>query len=150
MLKVSDIYKNIFMIKKANLQLGLLQVMAAIGALPAGFLMIIEPDGSKLGMTSDILSGSPFNDFFIPGLALFLINGVFNIVSAILSFYKYRYAYLLGSGLGAALIIWISVQVYSVGLTNFAQPLYFILGIYEIVLSVYIYKNENQKNNIIT
>ncbi|MCX6254133.1 MAG: hypothetical protein NTV31_06595 [Bacteroidia bacterium] len=112
------------------------------GALPVGYLMITKPDGSGAGMTVDILSGSPFRDFFIPGLFLFTINGLFNLVSSILSFFKFRYASFLGFGLGIALIIWISVQVYSVGLTHFLQPTYFIIGIGETILSIYIYKTE--------
>lgn len=106
--------------------------------------MLAEPDGHGLGMTVDILSGSPFKDFFIPGLFLFSINGLLNLGSSILAFCKYRYASFLGLGLGIALIIWVSVQVYSVGLTHFLQPTYFIIGIIEIVLSSYIYIKDSR------
>lgn len=34
--------------KKPNLQLGLIQLMVAIGAIPAGYLFLIAPDGSKM------------------------------------------------------------------------------------------------------
>jgi hypothetical protein len=34
------------------------------------------------------------------------------------------------------------VQVYSVGLTHFLQPTYFIIGLCEIVLSIYIYNKD--------
>jgi hypothetical protein len=41
-----------------------------------------------------------------------------------------------------------SVQVYSVGLTPFLQPTFLIIGIVEIILSIYIYKTKklNLKN----
>ena len=37
--------------------------------------MVIAPDGSLLGITPEILSGSPFNTFFIPGLILMIVLG---------------------------------------------------------------------------
>ena len=134
--------------KRGKLILGLIQLFVAIGALPVGYIMLSKPDGSGVGMTVDILSGSPFRDFFIPGLFLFTVNGLFNLVSSVLAFCKFRFTYLLGFGLGFALIIWICVQVYSVGLTHFLQPAYFIIGIVEIFLSAYIYKTEKLNNNI--
>jgi len=131
--------------KRYNIILGLLQLLVAAGALPAGYLMLSEPDGSKLGMTLDILSGSPFKDFFIPGLFLFTVNGVFNLICSILSFLNYRYAYITGFGLGVALLIWVSVQVLSIGLTHLLQPTFFIIGMIEIIISIYIFKKQTNQ-----
>jgi hypothetical protein len=128
--------------KKGKVILGFIQLFVAIGAIPAGYLFISEPDGSKMGMSLEALAGSPFKNFFIPGLFLFSVNGVFNLVCSALSFLKYKYASVFGIGLGFALLIWVSVQVYSIGLTHFLQPAYFVIGIVEIVLSIYIIKNE--------
>jgi hypothetical protein len=75
--------------KKQNfllLILGIIQVMVAIGALPVGYLFIIHPDGSALGMDIKMLANSPFSDFLIPGIALFLFNGIYHLTSAILCF----------------------------------------------------------------
>lgn len=121
--------------------LGIIQAFVAIGAIPAGYSMIVEPDGSALGMTTDILAGSPFTNFFIPGLFLLIVNGLFNLINAILCFIKFKPAALIGLLLGMALIIWVMVQVYSIGLTHFLQPAYFIIGIVEIILSISIMRN---------
>lgn len=131
--------------KKSNLQLSLIQLMVAIGAIPAGYLFLIAPDGSKMGMTIDALSGSPFKDFFIPGIFLFTVNGIFNLAASVLSFKNQRYAPVAGVGLGLSLLIWVSVQVYSIGLSHFLQPLYFIIGIFEIILSVWILRGNKLK-----
>jgi hypothetical protein len=128
--------------KNAKLILGLIHLFVAIGALPVGIMMIVKPDGSTVGMSTAILSGSPFRDFFIPGLFLFTVNGVFNLAASVLAFFKYRYTSLIGLGLGSALVIWISVQVWSVGLNHFLQPSYFIIGLIEIGISIYIYRTE--------
>ena len=45
--------------KKQNLLLlilGIIQVMVAVGALPVGYLFIIHPDGSALGMDIKMLA----------------------------------------------------------------------------------------------
>lgn len=131
--------------KRGKLILGIIQLFVAIGALPVGFLLFTNPDGNGLGMSTDILNGSPFSDFFIPGVFLFTVNGVFNLISSVLAFCKFRYTYLLGLALGFALVIWIIVQVYSVGLIHFLQPTYFIIGIIEIILSIFIFRTETYK-----
>lgn len=126
--------------RKLPIILGIIQLFVAIGALPAGYSMMVQPDGSDLGMTVDLLTGSPFSDFLIPGIFLFTVNGLFNMVSAIFSFYRFNYTYLLGFLLGTAMVIWISVQVYSVGLNHILQPIYFIIGLIETSLSIWLYK----------
>ena len=131
--------------KRGKLVVGIIQLFVATGALPAGYSMISEPDGTGLGMTVEILSDSPFKDFFIPGLFLFIVNGLFNLAGSILCFFKYRYAYSLGIGLGAALIIWVSVQVCSIGLTHFLQPTYFIIGIIEIIFGILLFRSEKSE-----
>jgi hypothetical protein len=134
---------------KAHIFLGVLQLAVALGAIPAGYSMIVHPDGSGLKMTVEILAGSPFKDFFIPGLFLFVINGLFNLASSVLCFYEFRYTSLIGIMLGAALIIWVIVQVYSVGLSHILQPVYFVIGILEIVLSLLIKTDgQNMKNPV--
>jgi len=51
-----------------------------VGALYGGWNLITHPDGSTLKMSVDILVYSPFSDFFIPGILLFLTNGVISIL----------------------------------------------------------------------
>ena len=60
---------------KYNL-LGLLQLVVALGAIPAGLALIIYPDGSAVGMSTTLLSQAPFQDFLIPGLFLLIGNGL--------------------------------------------------------------------------
>ncbi len=126
--------------KRLSIVLGIIQVFVAIGALPAGYAMMAEPDGHGLGMTTSLLADSPFHSFLIPGILLFTVNGIFNIVAAVFSFLRKYYAWFLGVALGIAMLIWISVQVYSIGLNSVLQPVYFGIGILEIVLSLMLRK----------
>lgn len=48
-----------------------------LGAIGGGALLIISPSGKLLGgLPSSILVNSPFNDFLIPGIILFLVLGL--------------------------------------------------------------------------
>lgn len=131
---------------KSFLSLGIIQSFIALGAIPAGFLMIINPDGTKLGMTTDFLANTPFYDFLIPGIFLFIVNGLFNLGAAILSFKKHKYSGVSGLMLGIALVLWIVIQVYFIQLSSFLQPLFFFIGVIEIIISLFIIKQYRQAN----
>jgi hypothetical protein len=123
---------------------GIIQLFVALGALPAGYSMIVEPNGSGLGMNPGFLEGSPFSDYFIPGLFLFAVNGIFNLAGAILSFFNWKYTGLIAIGLGAFLIVWITVQVLSIQMYHFFQPLFFAIGLIEMILGFMWIKANNR------
>jgi hypothetical protein len=124
------------------LSLSIIQAFVALGAIPVGFLMILKPDGSSLGMQLELLSNSPFPNFLIPGLFLFIVNGLCNLVGSILSFKKHKYSSKIGFLLGLILIMWISIQVYFITLNSFLQPLFFIIGLIEALLAFVLLKKE--------
>ncbi|MBD3289755.1 hypothetical protein GF337_13190 [candidate division KSB1 bacterium] len=119
---------------------GIVQAFIGIGAVIYGPLLIIDPSGGKAAMPVELLSGSPFSNYLIPGILLFLINGVGHIAGSFLSFTKNNHAGYAGILLGSALIIWIIVQVILIGYANWLQPFYLTLGILELVLSIAVYK----------
>ena len=119
--------------KNAN-PLGFIQLFVGIGAIPAGLSMIFEPSGNGIGMTTEILINTPFDTFLIPGIFLFVVNGLCNIYCSILSFRKNNYLGIFSIILGSFLVLWIIIQVYLIGLIHFLQPLFFIIGIVEIIL----------------
>ena len=125
------------MVKRISIFLGIIQVIISIGAIPAGLSMIIEPNGTGVGMSAEVLLTSPFQNFFIPGIFLLVVNGLFNAVGAFLSFTRNKYAGIFGLMLGIILLLWISIQVYFIGLIHFLQPLFFVIGIIEIILGYY-------------
>jgi hypothetical protein len=58
-----------------------LLVLLAINAFYGGISLMLAPDGSLLKMQPGWLEHSPFNSYFIPGLLLLLMNGVFPLVA---------------------------------------------------------------------
>lgn len=120
--------------KKLAVVLGILQCFVAVMAVPAGLSLILEPDGSGIGLPTEILQTSPFRDYLIPGLFLFVFNGIFQVIGAVASFRKSKHTGMLGLGLGIILLLWIVIQVYFTGLVHFLQPLFFMVAIIEIML----------------
>ena len=128
--------------RRLHLILGIILAFVALGALPAGYSMIMETDGSGLGMTTDFLKDSPFSDFLVPGIFLFGVNGVLSLLGAVLCFMRFRYSSTIGLMLGFSLLVWIGVQVWAIGLSSWMQPAYFIVGLAEITISVLIIRQK--------
>ncbi len=121
---------------------GILQLFIGIPAVVFGLLLIIDPSGGKIGLPIELIFNSPFKDYLIPGLLLFSVNGIGNVLSSVLSFKKSRYSGYTGAFFGTALVIWIIVQTVLVGF-HWLQPAYLILGIIELILGIAIYKQTN-------
>jgi hypothetical protein len=118
--------------KWTRITLGLLQVFVTAGALPVGLMMIINPNSA---LPLEMLEGSIFPNYLVPGLFLFTVNGIGSAVGAFLTFRRHRLAGLAAIGLGAFLIAWIIVQVISLGLPIYwLQPLFFAIGVAELIL----------------
>lgn len=128
--------------------LGGIQFFVALGALPVGYLFITHPDGSAVGMNVEMLANSPFSDFLIPGIALFVFNGIFHLINAVFCFLKLSYAPYIGAILGIGLLIWIFVQVYSIGLSSYLQPLFLCVGIVEFILSLFLIKIQSNDRDL--
>jgi hypothetical protein len=58
-----------------------LLALLAVNAFYGGISLILAPDGSLLKMQPGWLDNSPFTNYFIPGLLLLLMNGVFPLVA---------------------------------------------------------------------
>ena len=123
--------------------LSLLQALIGIGALPAGFALITDPSGASLGMPLEWLDGSPFPSFLIPGLFLFFVNGVAQVIAAVLSWRQHRLAGLFGIGLGTLLIGWIIIQMMIVDF-SWLQPTYLAFGAIESWLGWVLYRHGQQ------
>jgi hypothetical protein len=121
--------------KKYYIILFCLQVLVALGAIPAGWAYISDPSGSSMGVSTDMLAHSPLKDFLIPGLFLFIVNGLGNVTGAVLSLTGKPLAGKAGLVLGIILCLWIVVQVWWITLSSFMQPLFFGIGLFEILLA---------------
>jgi len=112
--------------------LGVLQIFIGITAALGGFGLVLDPSGAKMDVPLALLKNSPFTNYLIPGLVLLIVNGGGNVLAVIATFMRYRYAGNLAIFFGIFLTIYITIEVWVIGLQNFLQPLYFILGVVEL------------------
>jgi len=129
---------------KVYIGLGILQAFIGLGALGGGFMLVRDPSGSALELPMSLLEGSPFPDFLIPGMFLFAVNGVGSMIGAGLSFTRRRYAQEIAIVLGAILVAWIVIQVVIISSFHWLHVLYFILGVVELGIGLYIRRRRLQ------
>jgi hypothetical protein len=117
---------------------GVLQFFVALGALVAGVMFLIEPSGRLLQAPPDMLKGSPFSNFIVPGIILLAVNGIGQAYAAYLTLTRHRHAGILGGVFGLGLVIWIFVQVTLIGGGAWIQNLYFCFGIVQTTFAFFI------------
>ena len=136
--------KNTNFNMKVYIGLGAIQAFIGLGALGGGFMLVRDPSGSALELPMSLLEGSPFPDFLIPGMFLLAVNGVGSMIGAGLSFTRRRYAQEIAIVLGAILVAWIVIQVVIISSFHWLHVLYFILGVVELGIGLYIRRRRLQ------
>src|SRR5690606_19160245 len=80
-------------------------------AVYGGLSLILDPSGSGLGLSTELLQTGPFRDFLIPGLFLFNVIGQFSLLIAVLLIFNSRYSSLLVTLEGSILLVWLVIQI---------------------------------------
>jgi len=120
-----------------------LQLFLGLGAIFGGLVFIIDPTGELIHLPLTILERSPFHNFLIPGIILFVVLGLFPMGIALALLKKWHWA--LGERLnlfkdrhwswtfslysGFTIIIWIAVQVYMINAVSVIHIFYIVLGL---------------------
>jgi hypothetical protein len=116
-----------------------LQMVVGLGAVVSGMLLIAAPSGELLRAPPDMLKGSPFTDFLLPGIILVLVNGIGQIAASVMTIRRNESAGYAGAVFGMGLMIWIFVQVNMIGGGHILQVGYFFIGVVETALSYLIH-----------
>ncbi|MFD2519838.1 hypothetical protein [Emticicia soli] len=111
----------------------ILLIFNGLSAIYGGWHLITSPDGSSLQMPLIILDKSPFTDYYIPGIILFVANGIASLAVFVAILVKPRKLAWLISVQGAILTGWILIQVIMI---QAVSPLHFIYGAVGVALIV--------------
>ena len=128
--------------------LGALQAFIGVTAAAGGFGLVSDPSGAKMNISLEWLNNTPFVNYFIPGLVLLAVNGVGNVVASITTFLRNKHAAHLAAALGMFLVLYITIEVLTVGLRTPLQPLYFILGLIQFALGLKLLKQSKTPDQI--
>lgn len=111
-----------------------LHVFVGIGAMAGGLAAISNPQ-APLGAPVSLLENSPFSNFLIPGIILFTVIGVGNIVGAVTMLFKSKFQGYISSVLGCGLVIWIVVQCIMLGTIAALHVIFFCYGLLQGILA---------------
>ena len=118
------------------LKYGLVSILLfnAASGLFGGWMLVSDPTGAKLQMPVTWLEHSPFNTYLIPGITLFLVNGIFSLWVTWMLIWEKRRApfYLIVQGTMS--LIWILVQIISIEMLSWLQLLYGAIGLVLLVV----------------
>ena len=114
-----------------------LHAFVGVGALAGGLAAITNPQ-EPLGVSVQLLKNSPFSNYLIPGIILFTIIGLGNVISALMFRFKLRFQGYISSVFSWALVIWIVVQCIMLNAVAFPHILFFSIGLIQAVLSMII------------
>ena len=118
-----------------------LHLFVGIGAMFGGLAAITNPQ-APLGISVETLKNSPFNNYLIPGIILFTIIGLGNVISGLMFRYKLKFQAYISSVFSWALVIWIVVQCIMLNGVVFLHVLFFIIGSIQAILSIIILFNK--------
>jgi hypothetical protein len=119
-----------------NILLSVLQLFVGITAILGGFGLVSDPSGAGMEVPLTLLENSLFANYLIPGLVLLIVIGVGNVLGGIVTFFRHRHFGNTAVFLGGFLVLYVLIEIGIIGLLNFSQPLYFLLGGVEIILGL--------------
>ena len=108
-----------------------LEGFLALSALGGGAALMAGRHGEFIPVPMSLLKGSPFADYFIPGLILFAVLGLGSLAATCLACVRHRTAPLATAAVGCALPVWMGVEIKIVGFSGNPplQPTYIVLGV---------------------
>jgi len=107
----------------------ILLLFNAISAMLGGWSLMSDPSGESLEMPLRFLDYSPFKNFLVPGIILFITNGIFSLLFALMALLKFMNYSWLVIFQGFILVGWLTIQ--TIMIREFDGPLhllYFSVG----------------------
>ncbi len=136
--------------KTSRVTLLILLGFLGAGALFGGGMLIVSPSGKLLGMPLDLLKNSPFPDYLIPGIILFMLLGlapiglVFallkkpaSVLAERLNVYPDMYWAWTGSiYVACTLIIWLQIEMMFLQAVSWLHTFYMLLAVAILVMAL--------------
>jgi peptidoglycan/LPS O-acetylase OafA/YrhL len=112
-----------------RLTLIITEAFVALSAFVAGAMFVVAPSGRLMGMTEATLARSPFGNYLVPAIVLFVVVGGTQALAAWAEIRRWPRAGWLSVVAGVVLAGWIAVQVAMIGLGHPMQPSLFVVGV---------------------
>ncbi len=107
----------------------------ALTAIFSGLLMISNPAGDLMHLPHNLLTGTPFTNFLIPGIVLTFVVGGVNIIALIFNLLRAAKRYNWAIAGGTVLLGFIVVQMILIHAMSWLHFLYIGIGLLIILLA---------------
>lgn len=128
----------------------ILVAFLALGAIYGGVSLMYDPSGETIKLPINLLEGTLFSNYLIPGVILFLMLGFFPLFLVFplifkprwpvidkLNIYKsYHWAWTYTLYTAIMLIIWINVQIIILNTGSVIQGTFGLLGVFILILTL--------------
>jgi hypothetical protein len=121
--------------KKMRIVLFISHMFVGLGGVAGGLGAILNPQ-APMGASVEMLENSPFTDFLIPGLLLFVVIGLGNLVAGAMFLLKLRIQGYLSGCIAGALVAWIVIQCLMLQAVVFLHVLFLCIGVAQGMLSL--------------
>lgn len=112
-----------------------LVALQGLSGLAGGVGLIFDPSGRALGIPHAWLEGSPFSDYLVPGVILFLALGVAPMFVAYGLWRARPWAWAGSALVGAALVVWLLVEIAVIGYRA-DPPLQLVYGVLAVLILI--------------
>lgn len=117
--------------KLIRFSLGFLLAFAALNAFGGGYYGMAGAEGVPL----EWLEGSPFHNYFIPGLILFVVVGGVFLFASVGVFVRFRFARKISFLAVVVVFGWLAVQLSIIGYVSWMQPVTALTAVVILILT---------------
>jgi len=118
----------------------ILLIFLGVTSILGGLGLMGDPTGAAIGIPARLLEFTIFDNYLLPGIILFLSNGISSLVIAFLVIKKVSKYHLLIALQGLVLLGWLTVELL-INLGFFYAPLhltYYLVGIALIAIGIWL------------
>jgi hypothetical protein len=115
-----------------------LELFLAVGAVAGGGGMLLDTSGRGQGLPNNLLDGTPFSSYLVPGIVLLALNAVLPTLVAVLAIRRQPIARLGHLAVALALAGWLAGETFFIGLASWMQPFFFVYAVVIGLLGVWV------------
>ena len=107
--------------------MGLL-VFLSLGGFFGGVAFLADPSGASMGLSTDLLIGTPVSDFLLPGLFLLIVMGIGPLIIVYGLWKRNSWVWKTAVFFSLLLIGWIGLQILLWGAPATVQIIFLLVG----------------------
>ena len=116
--------------------LGIFELLIGVGAMLGGGALVATPSGALLRMPLEMLHGTPFHSYLVPGMLLCIVVGGGNVVAGLLALRERQATAISAVVAGGVLVGWITTQMVLLGYRHPIQLVYLLCGAVTLLVGV--------------